>query len=250
VLDASNGKVLDEYRFETLGEIFQPAWSPDGKSIAFSGHAGGVTDLFVYNIETKATTRLTQDVFADMEPTWSPDGKSLAFVTDRFSSSLETLHFGDYRIAVIDAAGGEPRAIETGLHGNQVDPQFSPDGKALVFVCDAVGAPNVYRVAAAGGVAEQLTTVNTGITGITLLSSAISVAAQAGMAITRFREGGYDIHVLPTIAALLPDEPTAKTVAELPPSATPAVPFLNSCRIRAPDFHRRRRVKSPTTVPA
>ena len=219
VMNAANGKVLEEYRFEMMGEIFQPSWSPDGKSIAFAGHVGGVTDIFVYNIETKTSARLTDDLFSDMGPTWSPDGQSIAFVTDRFSASLETLFFGDYRLAVVDAAGGGvPRAVETGLHGDQVNPQWTPDGKMLVFLSDAAGASNVYRVPATGGAAEQLTTANTGITGITQMSAALSVAARADrMAVTRFLDGGYDIHVLPSIAKQNPDEPLAKTTSELPP---------------------------------
>ena len=221
VIDATNGKVLDEYHFDTLGEIFQPAWSPDGKSIAFSGHAGGVTDLFVYNIEAKTTQRLTDDVFADMSPAWSPDGRTLAFITDRYTSTAATLSFGGSRIAMIDAAGGAPRAVDTGLDANQFNPQWTPDGRTLIFVSTAAGAPNVYRVAAGGGAAEALTTVNTGITGITDLSSSISVAAKADrMAITRFRDGGYDIHVLPTIAVQQPDAPAVKTVALLPPGVS------------------------------
>jgi hypothetical protein len=221
VLDADNGKVLDEFKFDTLGEIFQPAWSPDGTSIAFAGHAGGVTDLFVFHLDTKTTTRLTQDLFSDMSPVWSPDGKTLAFVTDRFSTNLDTLFFGGFRLATIDAAGGEPHAIETGLHGDQVNPQWTPDGTTVVFISDASGAPNIYRVAAAGGSAEKLTTANTGITGITELSAALSVAAHADrMALTTFREGGYDIHVMPAVAPIPPDEPFAKTVAELPPVGT------------------------------
>lgn len=218
ILDASNGKVLEEDKFETIGEIFQPSWSPDGKLIAFSGHAGGFTDLFVYNLEAKTTTRLTQDPFADMEPTWSPDGKSIAFVTDRYTSNLDTLFFGGYRVAIIDAAGGQPHVVDTGLHGDQVDPQWTPDGQSLLFIGDAVGAPNVYKVAAAGGAAEKLTTVNTGVTGITELSSALSVARTVDRwALTSFLNGGYDIHVLPSIMTLQPDEPSAKTMAELPP---------------------------------
>jgi len=218
ILSADDGDVVDEYKFDTMGEIFQPSWSPDGKSIAFAGHVGGVTDIFVYNIETKASSRLTQDVFSDMEPAWSPDGKSIAFVTDRFTSNLDNLQFGDYRIALIDVTGGKPREVETGLKGNQVNPQWTQDNGSLVFLSDAAGTSNVYRVSANGGAAEQLTTANTGVTGITELSAALSVAARADrMAITRFMDGGYDIHVLPSVAPLQPDEPVAKTTAELPP---------------------------------
>src|SRR5207247_476829 len=59
IVKGSNGDVLKEITFPTLGEIFNPTWSPDGKQIAFSSQVGGVTDLFEYDLDTKQLTRLT-----------------------------------------------------------------------------------------------------------------------------------------------------------------------------------------------
>ena len=56
-----------------LDEIFQPAWSPDGKPIAFSAQAGGFTDLYVHD-PGGTDAALTNDAFADLQPAWSPDG--------------------------------------------------------------------------------------------------------------------------------------------------------------------------------
>ena len=54
IVDANNGKREGEYEFKDLGEIYNPAFSPDGKRVAFSALTGGVLDLFVYTPETGA----------------------------------------------------------------------------------------------------------------------------------------------------------------------------------------------------
>ena len=112
IMDADRGGILQEVKYEAAGEIFQPSWSPDGKSIAFAAQTGGVTDLFVYDFQSAQVRRLTNDSFADLQPAWSPDGSRIAFVTDRFNVDLESLAFRGYRIATIPAAGGTPAVLE------------------------------------------------------------------------------------------------------------------------------------------
>ena len=46
----------------TVDEMYNPTWSPDGRSIASSGMVGGVLDLFLYDVEHARRTRLTNDV--------------------------------------------------------------------------------------------------------------------------------------------------------------------------------------------
>ena len=63
---------------------------------------------------TKQLTQLTDDRVRRLDPEWSPDGSELAWVTDRFSSNLDTLPFGNYRIGLIDvdhAAGPAARRL-------------------------------------------------------------------------------------------------------------------------------------------
>jgi hypothetical protein len=197
IVDTNKGDVTQEIKFETYGEIFQPAWSADGKAIAFSGQVGGYTDLYVRNLSTGETKRLTNDAYADLQPSWSPDGTQLMFVTDRFLTKQETLAFAGYGLAVMDVASGAISPVETGLKGNAINPQWSRDGKTIYFINDQGGRQNAYRMELASHQATKLTDETTGVAGITPLSPALSIAQngqRAGVSI--FHDSGYEIHVI------------------------------------------------------
>ena len=220
IFDAANGKLKQEIRFPELGEIFQPSWSPDGKLIAFTGQVGGATDLFVHDIAAATTRRLTTDLFADLQPAWSPDGTRLAFVTERFSTKLETLAIGPLQLATIDVASGTVAPMATGLEGRILNPQWSPDGRQVYFISEAVGRPNAYRVDVSGGRAVPVTGAITGVAGVTPTSPALSIAGRTGaVALSVFREGGFEIHVVDNEGAPMPEmgEPSGVDLAMLPP---------------------------------
>jgi len=173
IVKGSNGDLLKQIKFSALGEIFNPTWSPDGKKIAFSSQVGGVTDLFVYDLDNAKLQRLTDDPYADLEPAWSPDGSEIAFVTDRFTTSLDSLSYGDYQLAVINAqGGGQIRQLPHLANAKHINPQWSPDGQNIYFLSDPGGLTNVYRMALGDGQITQVTNVFTGISGITSLPGA------------------------------------------------------------------------------
>jgi hypothetical protein len=186
-----------EVRLRDLDEIFNPTWAPDGHAICFTGMTRGLTDLYIYDLNASKLLRLTNDAFAEMQPAWSPDGKRIAFATDRFSSHLDTLSFGDYRLAMIDPESGRIEQVRAFTSGKNINPQWTPDGRALLFISDRDGIPNLYRVAIDGGEVAQLTRVATGLSGITATSPALSVAAKSGTAaFSVYADGKYSIHVL------------------------------------------------------
>jgi TolB protein len=62
----------------TRGDI-EPAWSPDGKKIAFARLVGGHPQIFVMNANGGGVRALTHGAPDHLDPTWSPDGKTIAY---------------------------------------------------------------------------------------------------------------------------------------------------------------------------
>jgi hypothetical protein len=206
---------------DDVAEIYNPTWSPDGGSIAFSGSDDGVTDLFVYDLQRSRLRRLTHDSFADLQPAWEPDGHRIAFVTDRFTTNTTTLEVGDLRLALIDIDTGAIREIRAFTTGKHISPQWSPGGDSLYFIANADGTSNLYRVELGSHKLVRLTTAATGLSGLTAASPALSVAARTGVATgTVFEYGRFAIYTL-TPPEGEPVEPDGialtQSLSEVPP---------------------------------
>ncbi len=189
---------VEHIRLPGIEALTNPVWSPDGQWIAFSGQPTGVTDLYVYNLRSQELRRLTNDKFADLQPAWSPDGKSLAFVTDRGSgTNLSQLSIGEMGIATIEIDTGTIRQLALFPRARHINPQYSPDGKAIYFIANPEGLPDIYRYWLAEGRIEQVTHVQTGVAGITEMSPAMSVAANTGdIAFSLFQDDNHYIYTL------------------------------------------------------
>jgi hypothetical protein len=109
VYEMPRGRLLREVPVPSVDQVFTPAWSPDGRHIAFSAMSGGFSDLYVVTLDDGSVRRLTDDPYSDLQPHWSPDGRALAFASDRFSTSLDALTFGPYQIATLDIESGRSR---------------------------------------------------------------------------------------------------------------------------------------------
>ncbi|HLF89892.1 MAG TPA: DPP IV N-terminal domain-containing protein [Anaerolineales bacterium] len=77
---------------------FSPAYSPDGKWLAFSSDQDGSPNLFLINLETGETQNLTKNEFTDSYPAWSPDSQWIAFTRNLG---------GNEEIFLISVNGGE-----------------------------------------------------------------------------------------------------------------------------------------------
>jgi Tol biopolymer transport system component len=104
----------------------QPAWSPDGKKIAFIGKRGDNRNIYVLTIESGQVDRLTSSKGADTFPAWSPNGSTIAFMSNRGTKALET------DIYLMDAHGKNERRFTREIDHTEY-PSWSPDGKFIVF---------------------------------------------------------------------------------------------------------------------
>jgi len=191
LVDVASQKISKEYDFPQLGEILNPSFSPDGTKIVFSALTGGSTDLFIFDRRTNALRALTDDIFGDIHPTWSPDGRSIAFVTDRFSTDLPTLSPGFYQLALLDPDTGEIKPLAAFSYAKNINPQWSGDSQSLFFLSDQNGISNIYRLDLASGRTTQVTDMYAGVSGISSLSPAISVAAAGNKLVYSAYEGGH-----------------------------------------------------------
>jgi Tol biopolymer transport system component len=207
LLDVALGRVIREIPLTGLDDALGPAWSPDSTSIVFSGNRGGLVDLYRLTLATGAIEPLTHDAYSEFEPAFSPDGKWIVFSTDRFSTDLANLIPGPLQLARMDVSSKEVTPIAGFRRGKHLSPQISPDGKTITFVAEPDGVANLYRMSIDGGPISQLTSLATGVAGITATSPALSMASSTGrLAFSVFEKGGASVYTLdaPDEVSLVP----------------------------------------------
>jgi hypothetical protein len=200
LVDVASGR-REETPVSDVSQLFNPSWSPDGSQIVMSGLKGGLSNLFIYTVATKSIRQLTADPFADVQPAWSPDGTTIAFATDRFTSSLDDLRFGPLRIGLLDLSTGVVRRLagdaDPVTTDKEINPQWSPDGTAIYYIGDRDETSSVYRRTLSTGELVRVTSEESGVSGITATSPALTVAARSGLlAFSTYVNGAYRIRTL------------------------------------------------------
>ncbi len=123
-----------------------PAWSPDGKWIAFTSDQSGRDEIWLADVNGENARKISDSDTEKGDVAWAPDSKSLVY-----SASDHTL----YRF---DIEGGQTRVVTSAVASNISNPQFSPDGKWISFNRPEPGfRGHLYIVSADGGEARRVT---------------------------------------------------------------------------------------------
>lgn len=125
-----------------------PAWSPNGKNIAYTCFRKRNPNLYVYNIRKNNYAVLSSRDGVNSAPSWSPDGTKIALMMRRADRT---------GIAIIDILKTDNPVFLTTRGGNESSPTWSPDAQMLAFVSDRSGTPQIYTIRANGRGLNRIT---------------------------------------------------------------------------------------------
>jgi WD40 repeat protein len=192
IANAKSGKTIRKVEIPGVPSFSNPAWSPDGNSIVVSGLVSGQSDLFLYDLRNKTVRRLTNDVYSDIQASWSPDGKHIVFATDRVAGTAMKVKY-PFGLAVLDVSDNSIITINVFKGADNLNPSFANDS-TIYFLSDRDGFRNLYSYSLDTKELNQLTDFFTGISGLTDLSSAVSIARSTDrVAYSFYNKGRYEI---------------------------------------------------------
>lgn len=183
LIDALN-KGIDRVIELDVEQPFGPAWSPDGRTVAFSGFRDGQFDIFLHDLQTGNTRNLTNDALYDGSPTFMPDGKALI---------ISSVVGETAKLFRIDLAKPGTRHQLTRGEGNDVDAVVTPQGDRVFFTSDRTDAQNIYSLDLGNGRIVQHTNVITGCFQPTVLAPP---DGPQRVVYTGFWKGRFDLYEL------------------------------------------------------
>jgi len=139
--------VNDQVALNSGQPIISPAWSPNGKELAYVSFERQKAVVFVHTVATGERRAIADFRGSNSAPAWSNDGQTLAVTLSREGGS---------QLFFIGKNGENPRRITTS-QAIDTEAEFSRDGRWLYFTSDRGGSPQIYRMAAGGGSAERVT---------------------------------------------------------------------------------------------
>lgn len=127
--------------------IMSPAWSPDGRRLAYVSFENRQTAVFVQELATGRRERVASFPGINSSPAWSPDGSRLALTLSRD---------GNPEIYILDLHSRATTRL-TNSPGIDTEAAWSPDGNEIYFTSGRGGDPQIYRMPATGGEATRVT---------------------------------------------------------------------------------------------
>ncbi|MGH7237360.1 MAG: DPP IV N-terminal domain-containing protein, partial [Candidatus Saccharimonadales bacterium] len=231
VVDIASGTIVDDVSMGNVEEFSNLSWSPDGKTIVFQGLANGQGDLYAYNFDSRTVTQLTDDKYSDCMPSFSRDGKKIVFSSDRTTYDKSLGQAITFNLAELDLATRKITNIKLFNGANNLNPQYSSDGKQIYFLSNRDGFRNIYRYTPATGTVQQVTDLFTGVCGITEYSPALSISANNDIVYSYYRAQKYSLYYAKTtdFAAKTVDPQDVNFKAgTLPPAHYAGVDLINS----------------------
>lgn len=134
--DGANEKII----FKSVQPVLSPTWSPDGRHIAYVAYSRGRPELYLQNIHTRRTKRISSYQGLNNAPAWSPNGKYLALTLSKDGNS---------EIYILDIEANKLSRV-TKNYAIDTEPTWLPNGRGLIFTSDRGGGPQLYRVAIRG----------------------------------------------------------------------------------------------------
>ncbi|MBP9145509.1 MAG: PD40 domain-containing protein [Thermoanaerobaculia bacterium] len=224
IFDVLERKLVKTIEMEVEQQM-NPAFSPDGRTVAFSGNRAGRFDIYTVDLETREVTNVTDDETYDGAPVFSPDGASIVFTS--------VIGENDGHLFRVDLANRSQRYRLTEGNWTDKDAIYSSNGTWLVFTSDRTGIDNIYAMELATGRTLQLTNAVTGCLMPTVLKrqGEIDQVVYAG-----FWRGGFDLYLVDI------DKPVADATIAIPPAeptvAQPLEQFEPDIRVTLDEANR------------
>ncbi len=201
IVDVFDEKLVKEFLIPGVPAFSYPSWSPDGESIVVSGLVEGTSDLYLYNLKTEKVKKLTNDKWCNIHPSWSPDGKNIVYSTDQPTpqDSINGLKVG-YYLATYNLQTGATQLLPFFPGAENLNPMFSSNGKSIYFLSNSDGFRNMYTYNLSTGEIYRQTKILTGISGMTSLAPAMSLARETNeITYSHYYRGQYSIYTADTI---------------------------------------------------